>query len=87
LSISFLDRRGAAEFQAEDRGETYACVERALRHLSYKQQGRSDKGVTKQYLSQLTGLSRAQLTRLIGLYLAQGSVRAAPYRRRKFAAR
>jgi hypothetical protein len=78
---------GAVEFRAEDRAEMYAGVERTLRHLDYQRLSRSDKGLTKQYLSRLTGLSRAQLTRLIGLYVTEGSVRAAPYQRRKFAAR
>jgi len=78
---------GAVEFQAEDRAEMYACLERTLRHLDYQRLSRPDKGLTKQYLSRLTGLSRAQLTRLIGLYTAQGSVRTAPYQRRRFAAR
>jgi hypothetical protein len=62
-------------------------LERTLRHLDYPQLGRTDKGFTEQYLSQLTGVSRAQLTRLIGPYMAQDSVRAAPYQRRKFATR
>lgn len=84
---AFVAAGGSIEFQAEDRAEMYACVERTLRHLDYKRLSRSDKGLAKRYLSQLTGLSRAQLTRLIGLYMEQGSVRAAPYRRRKFAAR
>jgi transposase InsO family protein len=84
---AFVAAGGAAKFQAEDRAEMYACVERTLRHLDYRGLSRPDKGLTKQYLSQLTGLSRAQLTRLIGLYVAQGAVRAAPYQRRKFAAR
>ena len=47
----------------------------------------ADKGLAKQYLSQLTGLCRAQLTRLIGCYTAKGSVTVAPYQRCKFAAR
>jgi len=84
---AFVGAGGSAEFQVEDRAEKYACLERTLRHVDYERLSRSDKGLAKQYLSQLTGLSRAQLTRLIGLYMAQGSVRAAPYQRRKFAAR
>jgi hypothetical protein len=84
---AFVAAGGAVEFRAEDRAEMYAGVERTLRHLDYQRLSRSDKGLTKQYLSRLTGLSRAQLTRLIGLYVTEGSVRAAPYQRRKFAAR
>src|SRR5271156_1884933 len=63
---AFVAVGGSAEFQVENRAEKYACLERALRHLDYPQLGRADKGLVKQYLSQLTGLCRAQLTRLIG---------------------
>jgi hypothetical protein len=84
---AFVAAGGAVEFQAEDRDEMYAWVERTLRHLDYPRLGRSDKGLTKQYLRKLTGLGRAQLTRLIGCYTAKGSVRAGPYQRRKFATR
>jgi transposase InsO family protein len=84
---AFVAAGGSAEFQAEDRTEKYACVERTLRHLDYARLSRADKGLAKQYLSQLTGLCRAQLTRLIGCYAAKGSVTVAPYQRRKFAAR
>ena len=69
---AFVAAGGSAEFEVEDRAERYACVERTLRHLDYPQLGRADKGLVKQYLSQLTGLCRAQLTRLIGGYAAKG---------------
>ena len=84
---AFVAASGSAEFQVEDRAEKYACVDRTLRHLDYPQLGRADKGLVKQYLSQLTGLCRPQLTRLIGGYAAKGSVTVAPYQRRKFTAR
>src|SRR5580692_9694270 len=83
---AFVAAGGSAEFEAEDRTEKYACVERTLRHLDYARLGRADKGLAKQYLSKLTGLCRAQLTRLIGSYAAKGSVTVAPYQRRKFPA-
>src|SRR5271170_1630179 len=83
---AFVAAGDSAEFQVENRAEKYACLERALRHLDYPQLGRADKGLVKQYLSQLTGLCRAQLTRLIGGYAAKGSVTVAPYQRRKFPA-
>src|SRR5580704_13388906 len=83
---AFVAAGGSAEFEVEDGAERYACVERTLRHLDYPQLGRADKGLVKQYLSRLTGLCRAQLTRLIGSYAAKGSVTVAPYQRRKFPA-
>ena len=63
---AFVAAGGAVEFQAADRAEKYVCVERTLRHLDYARLSRADKGLAKQYLSGLTGLGRAQLTRLIG---------------------
>jgi transposase InsO family protein len=84
---AFVAAGGAVEFQAEDRAEMYACVERTLRHLDYPRLSRADKGLARQYLSKLTGLGRAQLTRLIGRYGRQGAVAVVKCQRRKFAAR
>jgi hypothetical protein len=84
---AFVAAGGAVEFQAEDRAEKYACVGRTLRQLDYARLSRPDKGLAKQYLSKLTGLCRAQLTRLIGRYVAKGPVTVVPYQRRKFTAR
>jgi transposase InsO family protein len=41
----------------------------------------------RRYLTKMTGLSRAQVTRLIARYLARGTVQATPYRRHRFAPR
>ncbi len=84
---AYRGRRRAVEFQAADRAEMYACVERTLRHLDYPRLSRADRGLAKQYLSKLTGLGRAQLTRLIGRYGSQGTVAVVKYQRRKFTAR
>ncbi len=45
---------------------------------------RSVKGLLRRFLSKLTGLSRAQLTRLIGQFLREKCVRPTAYRRRRF---
>src|SRR5882757_944766 len=84
---AFVAAGGAVEFQAQDQAEMYACVERTLRHVDYTRLSRTDKGLARQYLSKLTGLGRAQLTRLIGRYERQGAVAVVKYKRRKFAAR
>jgi hypothetical protein len=44
-------------------------VERVLREQQYRQQGRAARGLLRQYVAKMTGLSRAQATRLIGRYL------------------
>jgi hypothetical protein len=46
-----------------------------------------EKGLLRRYVACMTGLSRAQITRLIAGYVASGRVKAVAYQRRKFAHR
>jgi hypothetical protein len=46
---------------------------------SYGQQSRRNRGLLRRYTEKLTGLSRAQVTRLIGRYLKSGEVEEANY--------
>jgi hypothetical protein len=46
--------------------------------------GRAARGLVRRYAEKMTGLSRAQLTRLIARYTASGRVQAAAYRRQRF---
>ena len=50
----------------------------------YHLQGKAGKGLLRCYIAKRTGLSRAQVTRLIGQYLATGKVEEKGYRRRRF---
>jgi transposase InsO family protein/predicted DNA-binding transcriptional regulator AlpA len=71
-------------FTGQRRQEVYDWVERTLVRHEYAGLRRSDKGVLRQYLAQMTGLSRAQVTRLISEYQETGRVIAAPYQRTRF---
>jgi len=71
-------------FAGQRRQEVYAWVERTLVRHQYAGLQRPDKGVLRVYLSQMTGLRRAQVTRLITGYQQTGHVIAAPYQRRRF---
>jgi DNA-binding transcriptional ArsR family regulator len=51
----------------------------------YGGQKRESKGLLRNYLGKMTGLSRAQVTRLIGRYLKNGIVKERRYRRNRFA--
>ena len=51
----------------------------------YGGQKREAKGLLRMYLGKMTGLSRAQVTRLIGSYVADGEVKERGYRRNQFA--
>jgi transposase InsO family protein len=58
-----------------------------LRGQRYQELKRSGRGLVRRYVEKMTGLSRAQVTRLITLFLSGEEVRAKNYRRRCFARR
>ena len=72
-------------FEAEDRQQLYVWVERVLVGQQYARLGKAARGLVRRYIEKMTGLSRAQVTRLIAGYTASGRVRVTVYRRRRFA--
>lgn len=84
---AFLAGADPVEFAAQGRTEIYAWVERVLVRHEYARKGKADRGLLRRYVEKLTGLSRAQVTRLIAAYVATGRVRVNAYQRRRFAAR
>jgi len=84
---AFLAGAVPVEFAAQGRLEVYGWVERVLVRYEYARQGKADKGVVRRYVEKMTGLSRAQVTRLIAAYQATGRVQVTAYERRRFAAR
>jgi transposase InsO family protein len=84
---SFLAASEEIRFVGENRQQVYAWIEQVLRQQQYRQQGRKARGLLRRYLEKMTGLSRAQVTRLIAGYEASGTVEAASYRRHRFAQR
>lgn len=81
---AFLESSEEIRFQGQGRAEVYAWITRTLREQGYGQQGRVGKGLLRQYLGKMTGLSRAQITRLIGRYQQAGEVKEVLYRRHRF---
>jgi hypothetical protein len=65
----------------------YAWTERTLVRHQYSGLSKREKGLLRRYVAQMTGRSRAQVTRLIAGYADTGRIRAATYQRTKFAAR
>jgi hypothetical protein len=84
---AFLAGSGEVRFEGQCRAEIYAWTERTLIRHQYAGLSRREKGLLRRYVARMTGLSRAQVTRLIASYADTGRVKAAPYQRRKFAAR
>jgi transposase InsO family protein len=62
----------------------YGWVNQTLREQGYQALKRSGRGLVRRYLEKTTGLSRAQITRLIGVYLSGAEVKLKPYRRYRF---
>src|ERR1017187_3720304 len=81
----FLSASEEFRFEANNRKETYGWVTRTLVEQEYGGQKREAKGLLRVYLGKMTGLSRAQVTRLIGSYLEDGVVKERGYRRNRFA--
>jgi len=84
---AFLAGSGDVRFFGRRREEVYAWTERTLQRHKYDGLGRPEKGLLRRYIACMTGLSRAQVTRLITSYAAGGRVKAATYQRSKFATR
>ena len=84
---AFLKASEEFRFEARKRKEIYEWVTRTLVEQEYGGQPREAKGVLRQYLGKMTGLSRAQVTRLIGRYHESGMVKERGYRRYRFVRR
>jgi hypothetical protein len=82
---AFLAGSAPVQFAGQGREEMYTWAEKTLVRHEYASLGKPDKGLVRRYLAQMTGLSRAQVTRLITCYSTTGQVKAAVYQRTKFA--
>jgi transposase InsO family protein len=71
-------------FEAADRRQLYDWVEQVLLGRQYGQLGKPARGLVRRYIEKMTGLSRAQVTRLIARYTASGRVQMTVYRRQRF---
>jgi transposase InsO family protein len=80
----FVEASEGISFESEERQQLYGWVERVLVQQGYRQQGKAAKGLLRRYIEKMTGLSRAQLTRLIARYTAIGRVEPTIYQRRRF---
>ncbi|MBV9480366.1 MAG: transposase family protein [Acidobacteria bacterium] len=84
---AFLQGSLGIQFEGTSRAEKYGWVEQILVQQQYLEQDRRGRGLIRQYLGKMTGLSRAQVTRLIGQYVQCGKVKVRAYRRHRFAQR
>ena len=84
---AFLAGSGEVRFAGQQREEVYGWVEQTLVRHQYASLSRPGKGLVRSYIARMTGLSRAQVTRLIAAYGQTGRVKAVAYQRTQFATR
>lgn len=81
---ALLEACQEVRFAGHSREEIYDWVGKTLREHDHAKLGREGRGLLRSYVAKMTGLSRAQVTRLIGKYVATGEVLATVYRRHRF---
>jgi transposase InsO family protein len=81
---AFLNASETIRFEGETQAQIYHWIEQVLGRQEYHQQSRPARGLLRNYVAKMTGLSRAQVTRLIARYRQSGSLQSAPYRRHRF---
>jgi transposase InsO family protein len=80
----FLKGTVGVGFVGQKKEEVYAWVESVLLGQEFLQQDKKLRGTIRTYIEKVTGLSSAQVTRLIRLFRNTGGVKAKDYRRRAF---
>lgn len=85
---AFLEASGGVHFAAKQRREeVYEWITKILRQQGYRKQGKKVRGLLLRYLGKMTGLGRAQVTRLVGRYIQHSEVKEARTRRHHFPSR
>jgi transposase InsO family protein len=84
---AFLEASTELGFKGRKREEVYGWVNQTLRQQGYEGLKRRIRGLVRRYVEKMTGLSRAQTTRLITMYRQGEEVKAQPYRRHRFTQR
>ena len=74
---AFLDGTSEVAFRVPKEGRN-PFVERVLKRFGYALHGRVDRGVLLRYIERMTGLSRQQVTRLVGQYRKDGKLLKQP---------
>ena len=75
---AFLEASDEVVFKAREREEVYGFVYQTLRQQRYEELKRSGRGLVRRYLAKMTGLSRAQTTRLVTMYRKGEEVKRKP---------
>ncbi|HTD45123.1 MAG TPA: hypothetical protein VK687_13120 [Bryobacteraceae bacterium] len=83
----FVDGNRDVELRMEARAAAYSFLETVLRTQHYRRLSKGQRGIVRRFLGKVTGLSRAQLTRLLGWWRRTRRVIGPPTCRPCFRAR
>jgi hypothetical protein len=84
---ALLEASEPLKFKGRNRKEVYDWVNQTVRGVGYGELKRKERGLVKQYIAKMTGLSRAQTTRMLGQYLRGEEIKPKLYRRHRFTKR
>src|ERR1700744_1243832 len=74
-------------WEAKDTVAKYAMIAAVLKAQGYRKLSKRERGIVRRFLGKVTGISRAQLTRLIGQWSTERRIARKPARRPIFPAR
>ena len=83
----FVANHRHLRWSATGQESVYDLIERVLKAQKYRHLGKGQKGVVKRFLSKVTAMSRAQLTRLVRRWMDTRRIERHPGRRPNFARR
>ena len=83
----FIEGSRRIDFAAKGREAVYPFIETALKAQQYRRLSKRQRGIVRRFLAKVTGLSRAQVTRLIAQWTKNRRVRVQLPGRRCFPAR
>jgi len=80
----FLSKPPIIEFKSVSKEDRNEWIQNVIMNYKYLKSSRSDKGMLRQYIMRMTGISKSQLSRLIKEYKQRGTLKSKPYKRNKF---
>jgi len=83
----FLKGSEGVSFAGQNRKEVYAWIQSTLVAQEFTQQSKKQRGAIRALVEKMTGLSSAQVTRLVRMFKATGQVEVRVYRRQTFTRR
>jgi len=81
---AFVEASDEVGFKGVNREEVQGWVNRTLGQQRYVELKRRSRGLVRRYVEKRTGMSRAQITPFITMYLEGETVQRKPHRRRRF---